>query len=416
MRIPRGHRYFCVWILAACGCGPERATIARDPMPERATIARDPLDGQTPRADAESEASVDESELALDGRRLYSRNCAGCHNENGDGRGKTMLDLGTQARSFAQGGFAFGNTPEAIYKTITAGMPGSSLMPSFRGTLSDEERRAIVAFVLTLTPPQPEAAQGTELIVGSLPCVARGKLPAFAEKLPERPRGLLIGLPEGLTFEYRVDDVRLLGVRQGGFADRTDWNERGGGVLQPLGQVIHSFAGGDPPPAFSLAGDPQSPLIARLTSTWIDKSGSAGLSYELRDEAGQAVAEIEETVRSEPLSIGGAFSRQFRCRPKRPAVLHARLAGSDADGPFHLELGELGYGSFQLRGWYVRPLRAERSECVQLLTTSSIHTIGSGLELEIQLERSPVEWRMTFVTAAEVSGESFERWTRELVR
>src|SRR5262245_5829723 len=74
----------------------------------------------------------DPDEPVRDGKGLYTRNCAGCHNDNGDGRGATILQMGLTARDFKQGGFAFGDTPEQLAKTITTGIPGRSPMPSFK--------------------------------------------------------------------------------------------------------------------------------------------------------------------------------------------------------------------------------------------------------------------------------------------
>ena len=227
---------------------------------------------------------ADEDAPANDARSLYLRNCAGCHNDNGDGRGPTMLAQNTQARSFAQGGFAFGNTKEAVFKTITAGFPGLSAMPSFKATMNDDERRLVAEYVLTLTPYSHESARGTKLVAGEEGAMARGKLPPIASGKPERPRGLLLGTADGMSFEFRTDDVRLLGVRMGGFADRHDWNERGGDYLEPLGKLLCINAAGDPGPTFQRTDD-QRPLGARLESSWA-RGNRVGLSYVLLDEQG----------------------------------------------------------------------------------------------------------------------------------
>jgi mono/diheme cytochrome c family protein len=307
-------------VLAASALGCAAASCASSkrepPAPPSAAVsapAPTPAVVAPPAASEDTDVPEgDEEPAALDGRGLYLRHCAGCHNENGDGQGPTILALNQKARSFAQGGFAFGNTREAIYKTITAGMPGSSVMPSFRGVMSDDERYQVVDFVLTLTPKSEAAAKGTVMVVGAKPVIARGKLPSIAEGKPERPRGLLIGLPEGLTFEYRTDDVRLLGVRQGEFADRTDWNDRGGGELVPLGRAFALLDGGDPGETFAaIDGETRTPLRAQLASTWT-RGGAAGIDYVLRAPDGREVALVSESISSESLSTPGAFTRWFQ--------------------------------------------------------------------------------------------------------
>jgi mono/diheme cytochrome c family protein len=170
-------------------------------------------------------------------RELFLKNCASCHGETGDGKGTAQLDR--PARSFKDGGFSFGNTPEQLFKTISTGIPGSP-MAGFDASLSEEERKVLARYVVTLGPPVEEVkAEDTILTVRDRPLVVRGMLPPLAEGLPTHPRGLLIGDPSGITFEYSVDDVRLLALRQGGFVERTDWSGLGGTPLEPLGKVVY---------------------------------------------------------------------------------------------------------------------------------------------------------------------------------
>ena len=80
-------------------------------------------------------------------KKLFVTNCAACHGETGDGKGTTELDR--PARSFQDGGFSFGNTPEALFKTISTGIPGSP-MPAFDASLKEAERRLLASYVVTL--------------------------------------------------------------------------------------------------------------------------------------------------------------------------------------------------------------------------------------------------------------------------
>lgn len=245
---------------------------------------------------------------AQDARALFLAHCASCHGESGDGKGTAQLDR--PARSFRDGGFSYGNTPEALLRTIAFGIPGTP-MPAAPSILSEAERRALADYVISLGPPGVVVKPGESVLaVRDRPIVARGKLPPIAPDLPERPRGLLVGTTEGLTFEYRVDDVRLLGVRQGGFADRRDWVGRGGDVLMPLGKVVWLAGKGDPGAMF--AGE--RPLVARLASTWVD-GARCGLSYRLGDVL------VDEAVSAASSAAGSGFSRRFSIRgPGRIAL------------------------------------------------------------------------------------------------
>ncbi|MEM7309936.1 MAG: c-type cytochrome [Planctomycetota bacterium] len=255
----------------------------------------------------------------IDADALFQTNCASCHGEKGDGDGWTQLDR--PARSFRDGGFSYGNTPDALFRTITYGIPGTP-MPSFESSLSEPQREALAAHVVSLGPPiEAVDPEQTVLAVADKPVFVRGYLPPIADGLKPVPRGLLLGRPEGFTFEYRADDVRLLGLRQGGFVDRRDWTGRGGTALQPLGRVVHLVEDGAPRAPFRLAGF--GPLAAKLRSTWIDAQ-AGGLSYELRAD-GAAVARVREVPAPAGSSLGAGFSRRFELEALRAGTVFQRL-------------------------------------------------------------------------------------------
>jgi mono/diheme cytochrome c family protein len=311
-----------LWGVLACSSGP-----APDPSlpPEEPRSLADLVV-----VDDGDEEEWDEQPLR-DGPWLYMRNCESCHGPKGDGRGPLALELGKLPRDFSAGGFAFGNTREQLFKTVSSGVPGSNPMPGFAGTLTEQERWLVVDHVRTLMPPPEEEPRNSELIVTSEPRVARGLLPPIVEGAPRRPRGLLVGLPVGLTFEYRVDDVALLGVRQGPFANREDWGGRGGGHLRPLGTPILVLRKGDGSPTFRELREGAEPveLEGRLKSTWT-RGEMAGLVYELVDPRGAVVAAVLEQCRGQGLSLGPAVTRGIEIAARRAATLELDLTGSVA--------------------------------------------------------------------------------------
>ncbi|MFT5049769.1 MAG: mono/diheme cytochrome c family protein [Chlamydiales bacterium] len=244
-----------------------------------------------------------------DGKTLFLEHCASCHGESGDGQGVTQLDR--PARSFMDGGFSFGNTPEALFRTLSTGIPGTP-MPGFDSAIDEPGRRALALYVRSLGPPIEETdVSGAILEVQDTPLVVRGHLPPISEDAQSHPRGLLIGTTSGLTFEYRADDVRLLGVRQGPFVERLDWAGRGGSPLQPLGPVIHTLHGGVPEALFQrIDGSRARTLTAKLRSTWV-RPTEVGLTYELMDEAGESWARVEESVRAVATPRASGFERTF---------------------------------------------------------------------------------------------------------
>lgn len=297
---------------------------------ERPTRTHD--DPHAPAADTSVAAAVDEEddeEPVRDGKYLYTRNCAGCHNDNGDGLGPTIVQMGLKARSFAEGHFAFGNTRESIFRTIASGVPGRSPMPGFAMVLDEDERWLIVDYVRTLMPKEEEVDESLSVMhVKDEPVIVRGMLRPIVEGAPEWPRGLLVGLPEGFTFAYRADDVRLLAVYQGEFVDRRDWYDRGGSKLKVLGQLIYA-ADGDPKRE-SWIDDARTERIAwddcvaKLRST-ATRDGRARIRYVLSVHDGAEV-ELTEAPRVNLLAIGPALVREIELHGEHAVRLPVGIA------------------------------------------------------------------------------------------
>ncbi len=274
-------------------------------------------------------SSAPQDSPALEARALFVANCAACHGETGDGQGTTTLDR--PARSFRDGGFSYGNTPEALFRTISIGIPGTP-MPGFDLALAEAERRALAEYVISLGPEIREVTEAeTLLVVRDRPLVVRGKLPPIVEGAAERPRGLLIGTTDGFSFEYRADDVRLLGVRQGDFVRRSDWSGRGGTGLEPLGKLVFLVEGGEPEPLFTEYPG-EVPLRAQLAATRI-RDGKASVAYRMVDATGRELARVEETPRALSTSVGTGFVRRLELSAEAlPVELRIRVPGRREDG------------------------------------------------------------------------------------
>ncbi len=231
-------------------------------------------------------SAPDQQEKVRSGKDIYLTSCAVCHGPTGDGDGMVKFD--PPARSFKKGGFSFGNTPEALFRTVTSGIGGTP-MPGFEALLSEAERRAVVEYVIKLGPkPVPKVGNTSILTVGDRPVVVRGQLSPLVAGGDELPRGLMIGTTDGLSWQYRADDLRLLAVRQGAFVNRKDWGGRGGGPVEPLGKIVHLLQDGQPPATFRLQKD----LAGKLKHGGEGQSASRDLHYKLtstRIQNGRAV-------------------------------------------------------------------------------------------------------------------------------
>ena len=173
--------------------------------------------------------------VGFDTKALYMEHCASCHGESGDGKGSAELDR--PARSFLDGGYSYGNTETAVLRSVVHGIPGTP-MPAFGESLSEEQQKALANYVIALGPPGTVVEPGSSVLaVGDTPLVVHGLMPALKEGGRREPRSLVVGFPNGTTFQYRAQTAELQAIRQGDFLDRKDWGGRGGSPLEPLGQI-----------------------------------------------------------------------------------------------------------------------------------------------------------------------------------
>jgi mono/diheme cytochrome c family protein len=268
-----------------------------------------------------------------DAAALYSEHCAGCHGKEGHGDGPTAAELKYRPRDFKAGSFAFGNTTDAMVKTILAGIPGEeqARMPPFKGVLTVEEIESVVGLVRTMMPAEilPTPAE-MRMEPREWPLFARGLLAPFKAGDPPIARGLLVGLPNGFTFEYATEDLRLLAVRRGGFVTRSDWEERGGRPLTPLGEVVFATAPSEATAVFFVrdgegANAKRRPLVAKLRST-STKGGVAELEYDLVDSKGVAQAHVRERPREVVVSEGAGLLQEFEFTVPVPTRLSFSIA------------------------------------------------------------------------------------------
>lgn len=273
------------------------------------------------------------------GERLYQVHCALCHGKTGDGKGAVQFD--PPARSFLDGGFSFGNTPLALQRTIANGIGGTS-MPGFGKMLTEEEVLALTDFVISLGPPQVTGnLDAAVMVVDDQPLIVRGGLPPIVEGKPEIPRGLMLGQVDGSSYEYDADSVRLLGVRQGAFVRRRDWENRGGDPLEPLGKLVFLSGDGDPDTTWTLLDlfGSQAAMRSRLVATEVS-DGKAWIEYDLLDLKGDPFMRLKETAES--ISLGGwsGFRRHFLSGGRPPGLaLELRQPLGDART---VDLGERG--------------------------------------------------------------------------
>lgn len=219
-----------------------------------------------------------------DARALYLEHCARCHGETGDGKGTTDLDR--PARSFLLGGYSYGNTKNAVLRSVVHGIPGTP-MPAFGPTLKEDELSAVAEYVISLGPPGTVVEPGASVMtVKDRPVIVHGMMPAVGEGARREPRSLVVGFPNGATFQYRMRDGHLVAIRQGEFLDRRDWGGRGGAALEPLGKVTWSGAV-DLDPAFR--GSSSGAVHPRRLTGATVRGDRVWIDFDVLGDDGQAI-------------------------------------------------------------------------------------------------------------------------------
>ncbi len=92
---------------------------------------------------------VASAELTARGKDLFSANCVPCHGERGLGDGPAASTMNPRPRNFSgPDGWKNGYDLPAIYKTLSAGVPGTSMAPF--DFLSRKDRMALAHYVQSL--------------------------------------------------------------------------------------------------------------------------------------------------------------------------------------------------------------------------------------------------------------------------
>lgn len=81
------------------------------------------------------------------GKGVYITNCATCHGDHGDGNGVAGAYMNPKPRNLIKDKFKLGDKPEQVFKTISEGLPGTSMVGF--GQLSEEDRWATTHYILS---------------------------------------------------------------------------------------------------------------------------------------------------------------------------------------------------------------------------------------------------------------------------
>jgi len=82
---------------------------------------------------------------------LYQQKCAACHGLKGKGDGPVARTLTTRPADFSAGEFKQGDTDDAVFKSISTGVPGTQ-MAGWKGRLSETEISGLIGYIRSMKP------------------------------------------------------------------------------------------------------------------------------------------------------------------------------------------------------------------------------------------------------------------------
>jgi cbb3-type cytochrome c oxidase subunit III len=217
------------------------------------------------------------------GKQLYSKYCAQCHGEKGDGEGYAAPHLEPRPRNFTLGKYKVRTTPNGALPThqdlvniIRRGMPYTS-MPAWPN-LSDQEASNLAYYITTFSPDFSSAENVPKPVDLPGPPRATKESVEAGKKLFEdtgciRCHGTL-GRGDGQSAPTLKDDWGHP-IRAANLAEA--WTFRGGSSREDIFRTMSTGFNGTPMPSFSDSLSPEQRWA--ITDYIVSLSGGNGPGY-----------------------------------------------------------------------------------------------------------------------------------------
>ncbi|MHB1312301.1 MAG: FTR1 family protein [Gemmatimonadaceae bacterium] len=100
------------------------------------------------------------------GRTLFQLHCAACHGVMGDADGVQSAQLQPRPARLSSDSLLHDATPALLYRIVSVGVQGTA-MPGWAGTLTPDQRWAVVSYVNTLRASDADRARGAALLAST---------------------------------------------------------------------------------------------------------------------------------------------------------------------------------------------------------------------------------------------------------
>ena len=229
------------------------------------------------------------------GRRLYTKNCASCHGDDGMGNGPAARGMNPAPPAVGSPVEMHDVSPALMYRVVTVGIAGTPMV-SWSNTLTSDERWDIVAYLTSLRATSAQRLEGEGLFLQQCAAChgatgnADGAYSAVLTRLP----------PELDSFGWQAarSDAQLAEVIRTGVPGTAMPPSRGlsADELHKMVAFVRTLALRDPGVVAASATTRDGAVIARQVMSLVDAAlaaGRAGRTDEANDRAFDAYLAFE---------------------------------------------------------------------------------------------------------------------------
>jgi DMSO reductase family type II enzyme heme b subunit len=195
------------------------------------------------------------------GKQVYTRKCAQCHGDDGQGTGPAANEVFPRPRDFTRGIYKIRSTPsgtvptdEDLFRSITNGLPGTS-MPGW-GVLPERDRRQVLQHIKTFSQKFKEETPTPITIPAEVPSSAESM--ARGQELYRDAECWQCHGDEGRGDGPSLPDLKDDWGHPIWPADLTQcWNFRGGSTRHDIFRAFMTGLSGTPMPSYADIFEPQ---------------------------------------------------------------------------------------------------------------------------------------------------------------
>lgn len=265
------------------------------------------------------------------GEEVYRERCSFCHGEKGDGFGPVAPYLNPRPRDFTSGLFKLRTTSDGeppldtdMIRTVKKGIPGTA-MPSWEGTLSDEEIANVVAYIKTFSPYWFDPEFPPEVVVIGEPPPVDEQLIAQGKQVYEEAQCWKChgkeGRSDGESAPTLTDDwgypIRPANLTKG-------WRYKGGTTVKDIYTRFSTGMNGTPMPTFfdSLSEEERWALAAYVKSLIREEPDVSEVVIQSRLISGDLPTDPDDPRWAEAPGVDIPLIGQVVARPRwqNPAV------------------------------------------------------------------------------------------------